>query len=172
MAWCDSSRSSYWTMVNQTIEVCGLMGKLFGDFAAQQLQTVGEAESRAGEDDFGAELGGDFEVVAGETQLLKQPRQGAFFGALGGDVGDGVQADVVVAAAEPVERVQPADRGVAFENANALVEIGQANARRQARHACTDDDRVVHGRSWGLGGARRGLFLNPSSNSRLAPNNP
>ncbi len=77
-------------------------------------------------------------------QLPQQPGQRARFVPLGREVGHGVQADVVVAAAEPVERVQPADRVVPLEHADALVVVGQANAGRQPRHAGADDDRVVH----------------------------
>ena len=61
-----------------------------------------------------------------------------------GDVGERVQTDVVVAAAHAVEGIQATDSVVAFENADALVVVGQANPRRQPRHPRADDDGVVH----------------------------
>ena len=61
---------------------------------------------------------------------------------------DGVQTDVVVAIAQPVERVQPADRRVPLENDDALLVMRQAYARRQPRQPGSDDNGVVHRGSW------------------------
>jgi hypothetical protein len=76
--------------------------------------------------------------------LPQQPGERAGLGALGCEVGDCVQTNVIIAAAQAIKGVQPADRGVPLENADSLVVIGQANPSRQPRHAGPDDDRIVH----------------------------
>ena len=58
-----------------------------------------------------------------------------------------MQAHVIIAAAEPVERIQAADHGVPLENAHRFFVIGQTDACGQARHSGADDrDIVGHGR--------------------------
>jgi hypothetical protein len=64
----------------------------------------------AGKSDLRTDLRGQCEVVPAEAQLAQQAGQRPAFGTLGREVGDRVQAHVVVAAAQTVERIQPADR--------------------------------------------------------------
>ena len=58
-------------------------------------------------------------------------------------VGHSVQADVVVAFPQPVERIQTTNRGMPLKNADILFKVGQAHASRQAGHSGTDDDGVI-----------------------------
>ncbi len=133
MPACASLRSSYATIsLREPIEVVGLVGKRPGDFVAQRAVVVVEFQSRAGESDLRAELRGDGEVVPRESQLPQQPGERAGLRALGRKVGERVQADVVIAAAEAIERVQPADRVVPLEDADTLVVVRQPNPGREA----------------------------------------
>ena len=59
-------------------------------------------------------------------------------------IGHRVQADVVVAAAKTVKRVQSADRVVPLQDADPLIEVCQTDSGRKPRHARADDDGVVH----------------------------
>ena len=120
-------------------------GKRPGDFVAQRSSVVVEPQPHAGEGDLRADLRGDREIVPAEAQLPQQPGERAGLRALGREVGERVQADVVVAAAQAIERVQPADRVVPLENADALVVIRQPNPGGQPGHPRADDDGVVHG---------------------------
>jgi hypothetical protein len=55
-----------------------------------------------------------------------------------------VQADIVIAATETIERIQAANRGVSFQDTDTLIEVSEPNPSGQPRHACANDDRVVH----------------------------
>ena len=98
---------------------------------AKRVGVVVEPQPHAGKRDLGADLRRDREVVPRHPQLPQQPRERAGLRALGRDVGERVQADVVVAAAEAIERIQPADRVVPLENADPLVVVRQPNPGRQ-----------------------------------------
>src|SRR5262245_24355811 len=64
-----------------------------------------------------------------------------------------MQTDIVVTAAQPIERVEAADRGVSLENADWLLVVRQPDSGRQPRHARADDDRMVaHVRDAGRAG--------------------
>ena len=58
---------------------------------------------------------------------------------------------------------------VPFEDADALAEVGQADAGRQPRHAGADDDRVVHEGSGirGQGSEVRGQRIGRDSTGTL-----
>ena len=86
----------------------------------------------------------DYYADHAEVFLAEQPRERPALGALRRDVGEGVEADVVVAAAESVKAVEAADRGVTLHDADALIVVGQANAGGKAAHAGADDESVVH----------------------------
>ena len=60
-----------------------------------------------------------------------------------GEICDGVESDVVVAFSQPVERIQPADSIVSFEQADRLFKVSEADARGQPGQTGTDDDSVV-----------------------------
>ena len=121
-----------------------LAGKLGGHLRLQQLDAVAEPQFNRRETDRRADLRRQGKILPLESQLPQHAVQRAAFGSFGSEVGQRVQSDVVVAAPEPIERIQPANRIVAFENADALVEVGQANAGSQPRHACANDQRIVH----------------------------
>ena len=68
-----------------------------------------------------------------------------------GEVGDRVQSDVEVPPVQAVVRVQPAEGVVFFNDAHALVVVGQPDSRGQPRHPrADDDDVVVHNRAAGF----------------------
>ena len=133
-------------LAQQHAEVVDLARKLAGDLALQQLEVVVELQAHAGKGDPRSDLRHQAKVVPTESQLTQQQGQRPALGSLGREVGHGVQADVVIAAADPIERIQPADRRVAFEDADAAIVIGQPNARRQTGEPRADDYRVVLGR--------------------------
>src|SRR4051794_28736093 len=95
---------------NQTFEVVSLSGKGAGDFASQKVNAVVKADADAGEDDFRTELRRDGQIVPGEPQLAEQAGERAALGALRGEIGQRVQADVVIAPAEAVKGIEAADR--------------------------------------------------------------
>ena len=122
--------------------------------ALSSSKSLLNCEPHAGEGDLRADLRGEAKSSQRNRSCRSSRASGPRLGPLGREVGDGVQADVVVAAAEAVERIQPADRVVAFEDADALIVVREANAGGEARHAGADDDRVVHGRE--VAGAQGG----------------
>ena len=131
---------------HQPPKVVDLAGEQPPHLGQEQLEVVGEPQRGAGELDGRAELRGQRPLVPGDAKLAQQPGQRPGARAFGSEVGQGVQSDVEGAAALPVEGVQPADGAVPLQDADALAEVGQANAGRQPGHAGPDDDRVVHGR--------------------------
>jgi hypothetical protein len=131
--------------VHDALERVALSGELAGDFAMEQFEVVIELQADAGKDDLGADLRRDGQVVPGEPQLPQQSGEWAALGAFGGDVGEGMQADIVVAAAQAVEGIETADRVVPLDDAHPLIVVGEPDARRQTAHAAADDEGVVHG---------------------------
>ena len=115
-----------------------------GDFAFEQFDIVAEIEGDVGKADRRADLFGEGKVFPIEAELADKFGQRAPLGPFAGEVGHRVEADVIVAAAEAIERVKPADGVVAFEDADTLVKVCQADPGGQAAHPGTDDDRVVH----------------------------
>ncbi len=79
-----------------------------------------------------------------------------------------MEADIVVAAAEAVERVQAADGVVAFEEADTLVEVCEADTGGEAAHAGADDDGVVH-EGWLRVEGRELRGMHSNRNPPLAP---
>ena len=140
----------------QSLEVVGLAGKEAADFRFQPPDLVVEIEMDAGKGDPRADLGRERQVFPFEPQLPQQPGQRSLLRALRGEVRDRMQADIEIAAAEAIKRIQSADRGVAFEHAHLLLVVGQPNAGGEARHSRADDQRVVH----------RGLLANTSDHFR------
>ena len=129
----------------QPLKVVDLPGKTPRDLRLQQADVVGELQRRPGEHDRRANLRRQRQFVPRQAQLPQQPRQGALPRPPRRVVGHRVQADVERSSAAAVKRIQPADRAVALEDADAPLKVGQADAGRQSRHAGPDDDRVVHG---------------------------
>ncbi|EMI20626.1 hypothetical protein RMSM_02431 [Rhodopirellula maiorica SM1] len=54
-----------------------------------------------------------------------------------------MQPDIVIATAHAVERIESTDGVMPLENADALIEVGQANAGGKPTHSRADDDRIV-----------------------------
>ena len=69
-----------------------------------------------------------------------------------------MEADIVVAAAHAVERIQTADGVVTLENADPLIKVRKTDSSGQAAHAGTNDDRVVLGGHASLQRDRDGLM--------------
>jgi hypothetical protein len=128
----------------QLLEAVLLVRKPRGDLGFEQPEVIAEPQLDARKPDRRTDLRRQGEILPAESQLPQQTRKRAAFGALGREIRHGMQAHVVVPSAQPVERVQPADRVVAFQNAYPLVVVGQADTGRQPRHSRADDDRVVH----------------------------
>ena len=80
-----------------------------------------------------------------KRELTNQLRQRTFLRSLAGKVGHRVETNIIVASPQAVERIQSADRVVPLENADPLVEVGQANPGSEPAHPSTDDDRIVLG---------------------------
>ena len=128
---------------DQSVKPVRLVRKLARHLIAEQLEIVVESESSSGELDGRSALGAEVEVIPAEAKLLEQLGERPFPRTGRGVVGDSVQADVVVAAAQAVEGIQAADRRVPLENADRLFVVGQTNPGGQARHPRADDQGVV-----------------------------
>src|SRR5262249_15994185 len=102
-----------------------------------------EGQTHAGEGNGRADLRNQRKIVPRKAELPQQPGQWPLLGTLGREIRDGVEAHVVVATAEAIKRVQPANRGVPLEDADSLLVVCQSNPGGQTRHASADDDRVV-----------------------------
>ena len=120
-----------------------LSGEDFRDLLLEEGQFVGEPQSPSGEDDAGFNLRAEGEIVPAQPQLSQQFAERPGLRAGCGVVRDRVQSDIVIAFAEPVERVQSADRPMLLDAANLLVEVSQPRPGGEPRESRTNDDRVV-----------------------------
>src|SRR5688572_33160467 len=94
----------------EAIEVVSFAGKGPGHLVAQRLRIVIKPQSHAGECDFRAQLGSDCEIVPAEPQLPQQASKRARFRTFWSEIRERMQADVVIASSQAIERIQPADR--------------------------------------------------------------
>src|SRR5688500_4343706 len=95
---------------DQALKAVALGREGAGDLRSKQVEFVIKAQTGSGEDNLGADLRRDGQLVPREPELPQQSRQRTALGALGREIRQGVQADVVVAATQAVEGIQPADR--------------------------------------------------------------
>ena len=132
--------------LRQTAETVDLIRKLLRDFAFQQAEIIVETQHFSRKNDFRSDLRGEVEIVPSQPELPQQFAQRAGFRARRREIRDRMQADVMIPAAQPIERIQPADGGMPFEQADALFVIGESNAGRESGESGTDNDGVVfHG---------------------------
>ena len=129
-------------------EAIDLCGEGIGDLFNEEVELVGEEQRAAGERDGGSDLWAKVKVFPGHAELPQKFAERAAAGTGFSVVGDGVQADVVVAASQAVERVESADGCVPFEDADLFFVIGQSDSRGQPGHAGSDDDCVVSHWRW------------------------
>ena len=130
----------------QLAKPVNLVGESLADLLRQAVDVVGKSQRAPRKDDRRRPLRRQVEVFPAQPKLPQDLAQWAGLGAGAGVIGEGVQPDVVIAAAEPIERIQPADGRVPLENADRFLVVSQADSGGQTRHSGADDDRVVsHG---------------------------
>ncbi len=110
----------------------------------EQLEIVVEPHVQVRKHDGRADLRRKGQFLPGQAELPEQANQRTAARSLGRVVGHCMKSHVQVSAAALVERIKAADRAVAFQDAHALIEVGQADPCRQSRHASADYDRIVH----------------------------
>jgi hypothetical protein len=115
------------------------------DFGGQEVDVVAEPQPHARKGDLRPGLRGEREVVPTEAELAEELRERPFAAPFGCEVRDRVQADVVIAASQAIERIEPADRVVPFEDRDLLIVERKPDAGGQPRHAGAVDVGVVGG---------------------------
>ncbi len=121
-------------------------GELAGDLGLKDREVVGEAEpglAPGAERDPRAFLRAEGKLLPLDPQLAQDLAQGRPLDPGRDVVRNRVQADVVLAPAQAVEAVQPADGVVPLKDADLLAEVGQPYSRREAGETGSDDGDVV-----------------------------
>jgi hypothetical protein len=94
----------------------------------------------SGKNDRGPALRTQVKVFPLKAELPENFIQRPFFSPRRSVIGNRVQTDIMIPSPQTVEGIQPANRRVPFQNADAFPEIGQADSSSQPRHASTNDD--------------------------------
>lgn len=105
---------------------------MLGDLLLEEGELIRESQRDSGERDARTALRSEVKILPAEAELTEQLAQRPGLRSGLGVVRDGVQADVVVPFAEPIKRIQPADRRVLFDDADGPLVIRQPNPRRES----------------------------------------
>src|ERR1039457_20681 len=129
-----------------------LPGKLGRDLGLQEGKVVGEPQRHPAprpQSDARTLLRPERQLLPVDPQLAQDLPERRPLDPGRDEIGDRVESDVVLAAADAVEAVQAADRAVALKDADPLAEVRQPYPRRQAGETGADDgDVVLRGRGW------------------------
>lgn len=85
----------------------------------------------------------EVEPFAGEMQLAEKPVERGTFLAGGRTVGHGVQPRFKQPPLPNVKRIQPAGKGVLFDDQRFSAETGGTDTGRESRQASSDDNELI-----------------------------
>ena len=124
-------------------EAVYLSGEGGGNLFDEKVELIGEEQRTSGEGDGRPDLWSEIEVIPGHAELSEEFAERAVAGSGFGVVGDGMETDVVVAAAEAIEGIESADGGVSFEDTDFFFVVRQTHSGGEPGHSGADDDGVV-----------------------------